>query len=142
LFSFGREHEKECAEPHVHDPAQLYLVTTMIDSVHDLLEGKTSEEQTRSAVRAAFVEGGAGVWEQAGSWLRKLCEDYPDFQALWPEFASNSKAAIRFRAAAFLDDMPGAIAECVHARLANDRSSRVREMAVDRWQARSGRLDV
>jgi hypothetical protein len=142
LFSFGREHEKKCAERHVRDPAQLYLVTALIDSVHDLLEGKTSEEQVRSAVRAAFVEGGVGVWEQAGSWLRKLCEDYPDFRALWPEFASNLKAGIRFRTAAFLDDMPGAIAEGVHARLVSDNSSRVRQMAVDRWEARNGRLDV
>jgi hypothetical protein len=107
LFSFGREHEKKCAEHHVRDPAQLYLVSAMIDLVHDLLEVKTSEEEVRSAVRAAFVEGGAGVWEQAGSWLRKLCEAYPDFRTLWPELASNPKAEIRFRAAAFLDVMPG-----------------------------------
>jgi len=121
MFTFGREHEHECAARYVRNPAQLGLVTALIDAVHDLLEAKTSDERVRSAVRAAFVEGGSGVWEQAGSWLRKLCKDYPGFSALWQEFASHSRAGIRFRAAAFLDEMPGAIAENVQSRLAGDK---------------------
>ena len=72
MFSFGRKHELECATRYVRDQAQLELVTALINSIHDLLEGKSSVEQVQSAVRAAFVEGKAGIWEQAGSWLRKL----------------------------------------------------------------------
>jgi hypothetical protein len=142
VFTFGREHEQECATRYVRNPAQLGLVTALIDAVHDLLEAKTSDERVRSAVRAAFVEGGSGVWEQAGSWLRKLCQEYPGFSALWQEFASHSRAGIRFRAAAFLDKMPGAIAESVQSRLASDKSSRVRAMATARWKERHASSDT
>ena len=83
MFTFGREHEQECARRYVRNQAQLGLVTALIDAVHDLREAKTSDERVHSAVRVAFVEGGSGVWEEAGSWLRKLCQDYPGFSALW-----------------------------------------------------------
>ena len=82
VFTFGREHEQECARRNVRNPAQSGLVTELIDAVHDLLEAKASDERVRSAVRAAFVEGGSGVWDQAGSWLRKLCQEYPGFSAM------------------------------------------------------------
>jgi hypothetical protein len=132
VFTFGREHEKECAVRHVRDSSQVGLVLSVIDSVHDLLEGKVGEERVQSSLRAAFVEGGSGVWEQAGAWLRKLCMEYPKCHGLWEEFATHPRAEIRFRAAAYLDQMPKAVAENVQARLANDKSARVREMAIGR----------
>ena len=142
MFTFGRDHERECARRSVRDPSQWVLVAALIDSVHGFLEDRTTEEPVRSAIRAAFVEGGAGVWEQAGSWLRKLCGDFPVFRPLWREFAAHSRAEVRFRAAAFIDDLDQSVASDLHARLAIDRSARVREMADDRWALRRDRTDA
>lgn len=129
MFTFGRDHEKKCEARHVRDPGQVPLLMAVVDAVHDLIEGKTDEASVVSAIRSAFCEGGAGVWENAGKWLRKTGQDYPSVVVLWQELASHEKAEVRFRVACFLDEMPTQVFAALSPALAADRSKRVARMA-------------
>lgn len=110
----------------------------MIDAVHDVLEGAKYAEDVTPVFVEAFTNGGSGVWEQTGSWLGKLSTDNSTFGHLWREFCGHRSAKIRFRAAAFLDDMPSEVfLECFPALLA-DASANVRsKVASDRYQSKA-----
>ena len=129
MFTFGREHEKKCAVAYLRNPQQAALISDVIDSVHDLLDGTACIDKLADTIRIAFVEGGSGVWEKAGSWLRKTSAHYPSLVALWDELATHTKAEVRFRVACFLDQLPAGVFETLSHRLAMDRSKRVSSMA-------------
>jgi len=132
LFTFGREHERKCAVAYVRNPAQAALIVRVVDAVHDVLEGTASEVELAQALRVAFVEGGSGVWEQAGSWLRKSAADHPPLDALWLELSRSPDAAVRFRVACSLGDMPAAVRPHVASILLADKSRKVVAMARER----------
>lgn len=129
MFTFGREHEKKCAVAYLRNPQQAVLISDVIDSVHDLLDGTASIEKLADAIRIAFVRGGSGVWEGAGSWLRKTSAHYPSLVSLWDELAAHPKAEVRFRVACFLDQVPAGVFDVLSHRLAMDKSKRVASMA-------------
>jgi HEAT repeat protein len=129
VFTFGRDHEKACAIQYVTDPAQHELVERLVDLVHDVLEGRAQLESLAGSLKHALREGGAGVWEQAGVWLRKMAAEYPELLHVWRDLASDRSASVRFRIAAHLSDMPTALASELGARLLADRSGKVREKA-------------
>jgi hypothetical protein len=134
MFTFGREHEKKCASTHVDDPSQIPNIHRVIDAVHDLLDGVAAEHEIAPVLADTFVNGGSGVWEQTGSWLAKLCPKYPTLSSLWLEFAGNRSASIRFRAAAFICNMPEQEFQVLLPQLLRDKSSRVRsKVAGDLW---------
>lgn len=141
MFTFGRDHEKRCAARNVRNPADSGLVDELIDSIHDFLEGKTDADRVRSAVFSAFALGGSGAWEQSGSWLLKLGQEYPEMETLWLELAAHPKAEVRFRVSCHLNDLSPAIAAGLQSALEQDRSSRVRQMATARRDEREGRTD-
>lgn len=129
MFTFGRDHEKKCEAQYVRNPAQVPMLMSVIDAVHDLIEGHGELEQVRASLRVALTEGGAGVWENAAKWLRKTSFEHPEILTLWSELASHPKANTRFRVACFLDEMPADTAFAIFTRLSQDRSQKVAEMA-------------
>lgn len=131
MFTFGREHEKKCALGHMRskNAKEVRLIIAVVDAVHDLLETNATEDAVRTILSQAFVEGGTGVWEQTGSWLRKLIKEYPRFESMWLEFANNADWKVRFRAACFIDEMPPLIGRRVSAHLREDSNKKVRGMA-------------
>ena len=134
MFTFGRKREKECALRYLNDLSQFELIEAVVDGVHDLIEGRIEDDTLRPIISRAFIEGGSGVWEQTGSWLRKLVAEYPQFEALWREFSDHSNWKVRFRTACFLNEMSTIIATSIGDRLKQDRSKKVREMAVARME--------
>ena len=60
MFTFGREHEKKCEPRYVRNPEQVPLLLAVVDGVHDLIEGKGTEEPLKKSLRKAFIEGGSG----------------------------------------------------------------------------------
>ena len=132
MFTFGREHEKKCEARYVRRAEQVPLLMAVIDAVHDLMEGVGTEEGLASSIREAFTQGGSGVWESAGRWLRKSGEDYPCLLGLWLEFAHHGQAEVRFRTACFLDEMPQDTYLLVSSLLLVDRSRKVARMAAAR----------
>ena len=136
MFTFGREHEKNCAANYIHDAADLPMIRQVIDAVHDLLEGSRTASEVRPIISESFTKGGSGVWEQTGNWLAKLGSTRPDLASLWAEFATHQSAQIRFRAAAFIGEMPDAVFQEVLPKLLADVSRKVRSKVTgDLWVA-------
>lgn len=125
MWTIGREREKEHARKLLgsSDPSTLEAV---IDVVHDLLESGVVTDQTIAAFRSGFINGASGTWESTGSWLRKTAREFPALSDLWLEFAAHHSATKRFRAAAFLADMPEDVAKTLLPRLLSDSSAKVR----------------
>lgn len=132
LFTFGREHEKKCATEHLRNAFKVKVASTLIDAIHDLIEGIGSKDKVHDAIRIAFAEGGSGVWESTGSWLRKLGAEYPDIRGLWVELAQHPRAMVRFRIACFLDVMPTKEFTVAAKLLSADKSKKVTNMADSR----------
>jgi len=132
IFTFGREHEKKCEARYVRDKTQIPLLLSVVDSVHDLIEGHGTEAALADVIRIAFIEGGAGVWGNADKWLRKCSPDYPALQKLWLEFAVHPKAEVRFRVACLLNSVPASIFDALAHNLAADKSKKVSTMAAAR----------
>jgi len=106
MFTLGREREKEHSHQYLKSQEEARRIEALIDVVHDLLDGTKFVEAAVPVFVEAFAHGGSGVWEQAGTWLRKLSESYRALAELWPEFCKHRSSKVRFRAAAFLDYMP------------------------------------
>jgi len=138
MFTFGPQRGKESALHYLKDPRQAQLIEAVVDVVHDLLEGRTSADSIRTVLARAFVEGGTGVWEQAGSWLRKLIPEWPTLETLWSELADHSELKVRFRTACFINEMPPTLAREIGSRLSLDRSRKVRGMAEARLRELGG----
>lgn len=134
MFTFGRERERQCAVGYVRDASQHDMILGVVDAVHDFLEEKKTEAELSPILKCAFQQGGSGVWEQSGKWIRKLSHEYPVFLTLWSELAEYSDWKVRFRVACFLDEIPKELALELGARLTTDKSKKVREMALGRLE--------
>ena len=126
MFTLGREREKEHSHKYLKSQDEAWRIDSVIDAVHDLLDASRSAEVVGPVFVEAFTEGGSGVWEQTGSWLGKVSRSHQSLAELWRGFCRHQSAKVRFRAAAFLAEMPEAIfAECFPL-LLTDASPRVR----------------
>jgi hypothetical protein len=134
MFTFGRDHERECAVRYLRDADEAQLIVSVVDVVHDVLEGKVDPEAVRPVVIRAFSDGGLGVWEQTGSWLRKLVNDYPQLEAVWLELSTSPEGKVRFRVACFLNELPRSLAVKIGSTLKDDRHKKTREMAQTRLE--------
>jgi hypothetical protein len=132
VFTFGREHERNCAVRNLRKPEDILLITNVVNGVHDVLEGKVAADAIRPVIILAFSLGSSGVWEQTGSWLRKLSVKYPELESVWTELSTNSDGKVRFRVACFINELPKTLALEIGSRLKEDRHKRTREMAQGR----------
>lgn len=126
MWTLGRDREKEHARKFLGPSKDSSLLEAVIDVVHDLVEGKADAEAARLALSRGFAEGGGGVWESTGSWLLKAGGEFPDFLSLWDVFAAHPSAATRFRACAFVVDLPENVAKKLLPVLLSDPSAKVR----------------
>jgi len=134
MFTFGREHEKKCAVQYLRDANESQRIVAVVDAVHDVLERRVQPEAVRSAFIDAFSQGGTGVWEQAGSWLRKLAADLPELDSMWYELSESSDGKVRFRVACLLNDLPQELALELGQKLRVDKHKKTREMALARLE--------
>ena len=128
VFTFGREHERNCAVRYLRNADDAQLIINVVDAVHDILEGKVTPDSFGPAATLAFSNGGSGVWEQTGSWLRKLAARHPELESVWHELSQHSNGKVRFRVACFLNELPKALAIELGAKLKDDRNKKTREM--------------
>lgn len=133
MFTFGRDHEVQHVLKRFGGEEKADLLVAVVNSVHDLIEGKTSVETTISAIENAFIEGTSGVWEKAGGWLLKVNADYPSSTEVWHRFACHSKANVRFRTAGFLIDFPKDLRKELYFLLRQDKTKKVRDLAEGKW---------
>ena len=134
VFVFTREREKEAASRHLHNLTQLPLIHAVIDAAYDLHDGSGELQLLCNSIEHAMINGGGGVWEQAGTWLAKLSLHYPDLDTIWHTLTTYPKAPVRFRAAANICNMSSEALERNLPLLLRDRSRNVREKVVgDLW---------
>jgi hypothetical protein len=139
VFTFGRKHELEHAARFIGTEEKARLLLAAIERIHDLLEGAASVTAAETALAAAIAEGPAGVWESAGSWLRKLNGEHPSSRELWRRLAEHPSATVRFRVASFLDELPDPLASDLYQALHADKSRRVSKQAEGKWDYRVNR---
>jgi len=101
-----------------------------------MIEGSENKTELRDAIVLAFTEGGSGVWEGAGSWLNKLSKHNNSYDEVWIKLSSHSSYEIRYRVACFLDTIPAELAGAIYQKYLKDRSNKVREQAIDKWEFR------
>jgi hypothetical protein len=136
MFTFGRNHELQHLLRAFRDKEEARLLVAVVDSIHDLLDGKATLESVEIALKSAFIDGKSGVWERAGSWLLKVNADYPSSTDVWRQLTAHSSATVRFRVASFLIDLPKEISEQLYQVLRTDKSKKVREHAEGKWDYR------
>ncbi|TWU05426.1 hypothetical protein [Allorhodopirellula heiligendammensis] len=136
VFVFSREREKEYAGRFIKDATQLAMIHDVIDNAYDLADGETTVDAASVCIENALLQGGGGVWEQAGSWLVKLSSKHSILDPIWSTLATNPKSTIRFRAAAHVVDMSPDARATILPILLSDRSRKVRSKVVgDLWVA-------
>lgn len=135
MFTFGRDKEKINALKYFSNPDKAELLLSLIDDVHDFLEFQKNSIKLKRSFELAFENGGSRVWESAGSWLLRLSVDYPSFNGVWVLLTKHKLAKVRFRVACFLDGIPRDVGRPFFEILSVDKSKKVREQAVDKWNA-------
>ena len=132
MFTYGRVREKENSACYIKNKEHLTVIYRVIDSVHDFLDNKLSNEELKPILYSAFADGGSGVWEQTETWIRKLSYEDPDFLSLWYELSNHKYAKVRWKVACVIDSMPTKVAFEIGYKLLKDKGKRVRECAEDR----------
>ncbi len=133
MFTFGREHEINSAKKWFKTESDGQLMFSVINSIHDLLEGKSTFRTTGAILRKAFAEGDRTTWDKTGGWMLKMGKEYPDIENTWRELASDPNWSVRWRVACHLNHLPDSIIEDLYNLLKNDKSKKVREHAEGNW---------
>jgi hypothetical protein len=138
LWTLGRDREKQSVAPHFEDPEQQALLFAVIDAAHDLKEGLSAADGLIAVARRAFKEGNPGVVQQTSEWIAKLAGQFPSIEILWEELASHRNMKMRWDVACrlywYLDENQS---NRLFAILRHDKSKKVREMAVSRYEWRT-----
>jgi hypothetical protein len=133
MFTFGREHELSCARKAFKSDSDAELMLTVVNAVHDLLEGKIEFSEAEKALKMGIVEGNRATWDKTGSWLLKMSKDYPETEGTWKYLATHPKAEVRYRVACHVGDFPDKYQEGLYNILINDKSKKVRSQADGKW---------
>jgi hypothetical protein len=137
LWTIGREREKAHYTQFVRDADQQALLFPVIDAIHDLKEGAGSASRLMDVSRAAMAGGNVRVWGTTSDWLNRVVTQIPEVGQLWVEFASNADWRLRWRVACHLYfGIPEDISNRIFAVLRHDRSAKVREYAISRYEER------
>lgn len=136
MFTFGRKTETDVALRRHGGAEKAEMIVAVVDSVHDLLEGKASVEDVEKVLASAITEGRRDIWDAAGTWLLKVQKHYPSVGHVWLDLAKHPAAEVRFRVACHIIDLPEAICTEVYALLKDDKSKKVRTQAEGKWDYR------
>jgi hypothetical protein len=137
MWTIGREREKSHAAKFVREEGQQGLLFPVIDAVHDMKEGSGGIQDFIVAARIAMIEGGSGVWQNTVNWMRKVVPEQPAAQGLWDELADHESWRVRWRVACCLYlDIPDSHSDRLFSSLRADRSKKVRDYAVARYEYR------
>jgi len=135
--SFGRETDLNHIDRYVTDTEARALLIKMTEAVHDLNEGSGDINTFIECVRNAVYSRFGGVRENALTLLCRIAKYYPQCNVVWRELIQNKSWRMRFEAAGRLYwYIPDDLSDRFFAVLRNDKSLRVREIAVSRYQHR------
>jgi hypothetical protein len=133
MFTFGRRKEIEVVLQRHGGKEKAELIVDVVNSVHDMLEGKTELEHVLAVIEKAIVEGKRDIWDAAGTWLLKMHKSFPKTKLAWVNLSKHRTSEVRYRVASHIIEMPSDIREEIYNILKNDQSKKVREHAEAKW---------
>lgn len=137
MWTIGREREKSHAAKFVREETQQRLLFPVIDAVHDIKEGSGDIQNFIVTARIAMIEGRSGVWHNTVNWMRKVIQEHPTANVLWDELAEHESWRVRWKVACCLYvDIPEPQSDQLFSSLRADRSKKVRDYSVDRYENR------
>lgn len=135
IWTIGREREKAYAIKFIRNVNEHPLIFDVIDAVEDIKAGEDASRRFMDVAIYAFVNGGRGVWGQTADWIRRVGKLDPQVHAIWNDLAASPKGEIRWRVACLLyNDIPERQSHRLFDQLRSDKSKRVREFAVSRYE--------
>lgn len=137
MWTIGREREKLHAAKFVKDEAGQTLLFRVIDAVHDLKDGGDDVVALENAARCAIIDGNSAVWQNVSNWIRRAGQQWPAVLSIWPGLAAHADWRIRHRVACVLYlDVPEDLSNRLFAALRFDKSAKVRQYVVQRYEWR------
>lgn len=86
-----------------------------------------------------MIEGDSAVWQNASNWIRKIGDGHPSVLSIWNQLAGHADWHVRWRIACLIyADIPAFQSDSVFAVLRHDKSAKVRQRAIDRYENRPG----
>ncbi|WP_073974359.1 hypothetical protein [Erythrobacter donghaensis] len=135
IWTIGREREKAHAIKFIRNVNEHPLIFDVIDAVEDIKAGDGDLQLFMNAAIHAFVNGGRAVWGQAANWVRKMGKHHPQVHVIWDELAKWPISEVRWRVACVLyHDIPERQSHYLFDRLRSDKSKRVRQIAISRYE--------
>ena len=135
IWTIGREREKAHAIKYIRSEKEHPLIFAVIDAVEDVKAGDSDLRRFMNAAIYAFVHGGRAVWGQTANWVRQVGKYHPQVHAIWDELAKSPDGEIRWRVACVLyHDIPERQSHILFDILRSDKSKRVRQFAISRYE--------
>lgn len=139
FWTIGRDREKAHAAKFAKRQEQQELLFPVIDAALDVNEGCDDEANFIERSKRAMITGDAVVWQNTSGWIRKIEKEHNSVLELWDELASHPSWQVRWRVACLLyNDIPETKADELFAKLRYDKSTKVRQYAIDRYENRPG----
>lgn len=136
--SFGRERDKDFIRGYNIDEESRDMLLRMTDAVHDLNDGTGDLQTFLDCVRAAVASRNEGVRDKALTLLARVSCYHPPCESIWWELADHVSWGFRFAVACRLYwYVPERLSDRLFANLRNDKSKRVREIAISRYENRA-----
>lgn len=136
--SFGRERDLEMIERWVTDPVYKARRLKQIAAAHDLNDGIGTLEQFIEASREAILSASVAARDTGLTLLFRISRYYPDCLVVLDELAKSKAWRDRFTVACYLyRPISEPESDRFFNELRNDKSKRVRDMAIDRYKNRS-----
>ena len=136
--SFGRERDLSMIEEYVVDPELKARYLKQTAAAHDLNEGIVTADAFIDATREAVLQSTQTGRDAPLILLARVARYYPECLGLWDELAESQDWQNRFTVACRLyGAVPDAVSDRLFNRLRNDRSKRVREISICRYENRA-----
>jgi hypothetical protein len=136
--SFGRERDLSMIEEYVADPDLKARYLKQTAAAHDLNEGIVSVDAFVEATREAVLQSTQRGRDRPLILLSRIARYYPECLELWDELAESQDWQNRFTVACRLYwDVPDAVSDRLFNILRHDRSERVREISISRYENRA-----
>jgi hypothetical protein len=134
-----RQWEKDKVTDSSLDAEQQAILLAVVEFAHDVFEGRLEDGNFIESAKRAMIHGNASVWQNTTGWIRKVSAKSSNVSAVWDDLANNSGWQVRWRVACVLyHDIPDSQSDRIFSVLRYDKSNRVRETAVDRYENRPG----
>jgi hypothetical protein len=137
IATFGRARDLQFIVESDLEPADKDILLAATDAVHDLRDGIGSLDRFLETVRTAIWSKRGAVRDPALTLLTRVSNYHPDCLRVWIDLAQDPSWTYRFAVACRLYwQVPEALSDLLFSELRNDKSKRVRDIAIEHYEWR------